>query len=154
GRERAQGLLPQHARHFRRADLPPNRAFPALHRETIGPVASMAEANSQVVIVARPNGAGKSSFIDLYQPLASTWAVYDNSLSGPVLIICGDDRRAPQIVQPDLSYKFIGAAKSRPNVPFQAICSQLTLKRLSPSFKRQHATFFCSTSASATLSPL
>jgi len=57
-------------------------------------------------VVRRRYFRGVQNFFDLYRALATTWAVHDNSFGGPVLIASGRRLDDPDIVRPDLWYKF------------------------------------------------
>lgn len=51
-------------------------------------------------VVRRRYGAGLRNFFELYQPLADTWRVYDNSkISGPLLVAAGKGVRITQVVE-------------------------------------------------------
>jgi predicted ABC-type ATPase len=78
----------------------------------------MSETSPQVVVIAeghdvpeqvvrRRYAAGLRNFSKLYQPLANTWAVYDNSDSpSPTMIAQGGEDEEPSIVHADLWERF------------------------------------------------
>ena len=54
-------------------------------------------------VVRRRYAAGLRNFSKLYQPLANTWAVYDNSDSpSPIMIAQGGEGEGPRIIHADL----------------------------------------------------
>jgi predicted ABC-type ATPase len=57
-------------------------------------------------IVQRRYWAGLKNFWNLYQPLADTWAVYDNSRSGPRLLAKGILKEVSSILEPSLWKEF------------------------------------------------
>ncbi len=58
--------------------------------------------NVPEVIIRRRYRNGLHNFFKLYQPLADTWVVYDNSVPGkPSLIAAGNKDAAPEIFQSD-----------------------------------------------------
>jgi len=63
-------------------------------------------------IVLRRYAAGLKNFSNLYQPLANTWAVYDNSSSAhPTMIAQGGSGQDPNILDVDLWKRFQGMPK-------------------------------------------
>lgn len=58
-------------------------------------------------VIRRRYAAGLRNFSKLYQPLANTWAVYDNSESpNPIMIAQGGEGEEPSITQADLWGRF------------------------------------------------
>lgn len=58
-------------------------------------------------VIRRRHAAGLRNFSNLYQPLANTWAVYDNSESpNPVMIAQGGQGEGPSIIHTDLWERF------------------------------------------------
>jgi len=58
-------------------------------------------------VIRRRYGRGIRNFFDVYQPLATTWTVYDNSIRDQsVLIARGEVGRGQILLHPDLWYKF------------------------------------------------
>ncbi len=54
-------------------------------------------------VIRRRYRAGLRSFWDFYQPLADTWAVYDNSVTpGPLLLATGSQRDTWSVLEPTL----------------------------------------------------
>lgn len=54
-------------------------------------------------VIRRRYRGGLLNFWDFYQPLADTWAVYDNSEpSGPILLATGGQREALAILKPNI----------------------------------------------------
>jgi len=63
-------------------------------------------------VIRRRYRHGIRNFFELYQTLAHTWGVYDNSVSvGPVLIATGSSESALLISQPELWQRFREAAR-------------------------------------------
>lgn len=61
-------------------------------------------------IVRRRYSRGLNNLIELYSPLADTWAVYDNSGNGsPFLIAIGEQQQNLKVIRPDLWQALIGA---------------------------------------------
>ena len=58
-------------------------------------------------VIRRRYAAGLRNFSKLYQPLANTWAVYDNSESpSPTMIAQGGEGEEPSIIHADLWERF------------------------------------------------
>ena len=58
-------------------------------------------------VIRRRYAAGLRNFSKLYQPLANTWAVYDNSdLPSPMMIAQGGQSDQPSIIHADLWERF------------------------------------------------
>lgn len=58
-------------------------------------------------VIRRRHAAGRRNFLKLYQSLANTWAVYDNSDSpNPIMIAQGGQGEGPSIVHADLWKRF------------------------------------------------
>jgi predicted ABC-type ATPase len=63
-------------------------------------------------IIRRRHTAGLRNFSKLYQPIANTWAVYDNSDSpSPVMIAQGGQEDASNIIHADRWESFQGMSK-------------------------------------------
>ena len=62
-------------------------------------------------VIRRRYQRGIRNFFGLYQALADSWAVYDNSFGNPELIARGGGQLAATIYRPDLWYNFSEAAK-------------------------------------------
>lgn len=63
-------------------------------------------------IIRRRHAAGLRNFATLYQPLANTWAVYDNSgPSSPIMIAQGGTGQNPNIIHTDLWKRVQGMSK-------------------------------------------
>ena len=56
---------------------------------------------------------GINNFFDLYQRLAQSWSVYDNSLSEPILLAEGAINTSPVIYNQDLWASFCGTKDAR-----------------------------------------
>jgi predicted ABC-type ATPase len=54
------------------------------------------------VVIRRRYKRGLANFINLYQPIADTWAVYDNSRASPLLVAFGGRQQEALIVQPEI----------------------------------------------------
>lgn len=60
-------------------------------------------------IVRRRYRRGLNNLLELYSPLADTWAVYDNSGNGsPLLIAIGEQQRNLRVIRPDLWKTLVG----------------------------------------------
>ena len=58
-------------------------------------------------VIRRRHAAGRRNFLKLYQSLANTWAVYDNSASpNPIMIAQGGQGEGPSIINTDLWKRF------------------------------------------------
>jgi predicted ABC-type ATPase len=58
-------------------------------------------------VIRRRHDAGLRNFSKLYQPLANTWAVYDNSDSpNPIMIAQGGEGEGPSIIHANLWERF------------------------------------------------
>jgi predicted ABC-type ATPase len=57
-------------------------------------------------VVRRRYWGGLRNFWNLYQPLADTWAVYDNSRSGPRLLATGISNEVSSKLEPSLWKEF------------------------------------------------
>lgn len=58
-------------------------------------------------VIRRRYGAGMKNFLKLYQPLANTWAVYDNSyLPNPMMIAQGGQGEGEIVIHDDLWESF------------------------------------------------
>jgi predicted ABC-type ATPase len=54
-------------------------------------------------VIRRRYNRGLDNLLELYLPLATTWAIYDNSGAGsPVLIANGEQQRISSVIQPEL----------------------------------------------------
>lgn len=61
-------------------------------------------------VIRRRYEAGLKNFWNLYQPLADTWSVYDNSISpGPLIVATGGQDEALSVLRPDLWEQFRNA---------------------------------------------
>jgi predicted ABC-type ATPase len=52
-------------------------------------------------VIRRRYQRGLANFFNLYQPIADTWAVYDNSLASPSLVAFGALREPERFVEPE-----------------------------------------------------